>query len=143
MVMRKSDDPSCDDPAETGNGTNGTMTKVEAVRTCLAEAPDLSPADAVLRIKERFGMEIETAVFSTYRCQIRARQEGRQPGQRGKPPATGATIRDLLAAVNAVKAVTDKHGMAAVRDVLVLVEGYDPATLADVLAFIEGIQRSE
>jgi hypothetical protein len=133
MVMKKSDDP-----AESANGTNGTMTMVEAVRTCLAEAPDLSPSDAVVRIKERFGMDIDTAVFSTYRCQIRARQEGRQPGQRGKPPATGATIRNPLAAVQAVKAVSDKHGIAVMRDVLVLVEGYDVATLVDVLTIIDG-----
>ncbi len=140
-MVRKKSEFSPDYPAGTNGtlaepGDNGTMTKADAVRACMAEAPEMLPAEAVVWIKERFGVDIDATVFSSYRSQMRGKEGSRNGSPRTRKGSRGEAMLELLAAVRCVKDVVDRHGVAAVSEVLGLVEKYDPGPLAAMLEFI-------
>ena len=140
-MVRKKSECSPDDPPGT-NGTlpeptgNGTMTKADAVRACMAEAPEIPPADAVVWIKERFGVEMGPTVFSSYRSQIRRNEGGRNGSPRTRKASRGEAMLELLAAVRCVKEVVDPHGVSAVREVLALLAKYETEVVLEVLELI-------
>ncbi len=141
-MVRKKSECSPDDPAAT-NGTmpepggNGTMTKADAVRACMAEAPEMPPAEAVVWIKERFGVEIEPPVFSSYRSQMRRNEGGRNGSPRTRKDSRGEAIAELLTAVRSVRDVVDRHGVVVLNEVLALVERYELPALREMILFIE------
>jgi hypothetical protein len=129
--------------AQVGGDGNGTMTKADAVRACMRESPDMPTTKAVEWIKEQFDLEMDAPVFSSYRSQMRAREEGRNGSPRKAKATRTAAMLELLAAVRSVKEVADPHGMAAIRDVLGLVSSYEAGAVGEMMELLEALGEEE
>jgi len=98
----------------------GKTTKAEAVRTAIREGKD-GPAEGVAFIKERFGLEVSNAAFSSYKNAEKMKAAA-SPAPRVKhaapanPPARNGTAGDPVELARAVKALVARHGAAAVAD---------------------------
>ena len=55
--------------------------KTDAVRQALAEGVD-NPTEAVAHIKKKFGLDITTQQFSTYKSNLKAKGAGSSSGKR-------------------------------------------------------------
>ena len=108
--------------AKKAEAAEGTVSKMEAVRQILAAGVE-KPKEAVAAIKEKFGIDIPTAIFSSYKSAI-AKSAGKTPGKRGrKPRSVGAMAARSAGAENNgvslardVKKLVDAHGAAAVKE---------------------------
>ena len=63
-------------------------TKLEAVHRAIVEGHD-KPDEGVAYIRATFGIDMPTKHFSTYKSQLRKREE--RPAKRPSSPARGAT----------------------------------------------------
>jgi hypothetical protein len=85
--------------------------KTDAVRQALAEGVD-NPTEAVAHIKKKFGIDITTQQFSTYKSNLKAKRAGSSGGKRagrrsGTEIGNGRTGRGALDVVDAAAAVKD------------------------------------
>jgi hypothetical protein len=116
---------------------SGPISKAEAVRRLMAETPDLKPQEAVIVIKERFGVELAPGHFSSYRSQLKARNRETsaetlsmpRPSRKPTPTtddalpsasdATNALLeaigKDLLADLRILRAMIDTRGIGEVQ----------------------------
>jgi hypothetical protein len=69
--------------AKKAEADNGSMTKADAVRAAVKEGK-LKPQDGCAWIKEKFGIDITPAHFSSYKSS-EAKKAG-TPGRRGRRP---------------------------------------------------------
>src|SRR4051794_25384528 len=74
---------------KSAEATEGQVSKMEAVRQTLAAGVE-KPQEAVAHIKEKFGLDITTAIFSSYKSAIGAKK-GSKPGKRGRSANSGST----------------------------------------------------
>ncbi|QEL19301.1 hypothetical protein [Limnoglobus roseus] len=98
----------------------GTITKAEAVRKALAAGKE-SPSDGVAYLKSEFGIEISTAMFSTYKTAEKKKAEGKKSrtAKTVEPEAkpTGKAAKgDTVEFVRQVKDLVDQYGVEAVKD---------------------------
>ena len=113
---------------KTGEAAEGTVSKMEAVRQTLAAGVE-KPQEAVAHIKEKFGLDITTAIFSSYKSAINAKN-GSTPGKRGRKAKAGSTngrVASMTAATDGnftgngiqlaleVKALVGRYGADAVK----------------------------
>src|SRR5689334_17278087 len=128
MVKKK----ATEGESEAAPADEGKISKMEAVRRTLAEGVQ-SPTDGVAFIKERFGLDVSTAMFGAYKSQLKAkagagskgkgkpgRKLGRKPAEaRAAAPAAG----NPLEAARAVKEMVERYGAETVRGMVDLFEG--------------------
>ena len=108
---------------KTEDAVEGTVSKMEAVRQTLAAGIE-KPQEAVAHIKEKFGLDVPTAIFSSYKSAINSKK-GSTPGKRGRKAKVGST--NIASATNGkitghgielalgVKALVGKYGADAVK----------------------------
>ena len=108
---------------KTAEAAEGTISKMEAVRQTLAAGIE-KPQEAVAHIKEKFGLDVPTAIFSSYKSAINTKK-GATPGKRGRK--ANANSAKVATATNGnvcgsgiqlaqdVKALVGKYGAEAVK----------------------------
>lgn len=116
-------------PDDAGAG-NGSMTKADAVRAAVAEGK-LKPQDAVPWIKEKFGIDITPAHFSSYKSQ-QAKKDGKPAGRRGRKPREAAAVAtpngsrvgngNPVELARQIKQLVDVYGVASVREMTTVFE---------------------
>jgi hypothetical protein len=132
MTLEKTT-PKADDTGTTGetemapraktkqaaDGTEGAVTnKMEAMRRALGELGDAKNSDIQQFIKSKFGLDMSTAMISSYKTHIRKR--GRTGRKRGRPAGSGAARATSVAGLNvddvrAVKDLADRLGADKLR----------------------------
>ncbi len=102
--------------------TEGTITKMEAVRQALAKlGPDAKPVDILAYIKETYGLEMSIGMAYNYKSSILKpgrKKRGRKPGPKPAAAANGRKTRSAAITVEeiqAVKALVDRLGAEKVR----------------------------
>jgi hypothetical protein len=117
--------------AEAPAATNGTesITKSEAIRRAIAAGAD-QPIAGVNYIRENFGLNVTTAMFSTTKSQMKRKGgNGRRKGGRPRKveaaaapeaaPATGGvSLVEAARAVTAVQGLVEQFGKAAVKQLV-------------------------
>jgi hypothetical protein len=114
---------------KTEEAVEGTVSKMEAVRQTLAAGIE-KPQEAVTHIKEKFGLDVPTAIFSSYKSAINSKK-GSTPGKRGRKAKAVST---KIAAANGN---ISGNGILLAKDVKSLVEKYGAEAvkgMADVFA---------
>jgi hypothetical protein len=100
----------------------GTVSKMEAVRQTLAHGIE-KPQEGVDHIKEKFGLDVPTGIFSSYKSAINSKK-GSTPGKRGRKPKSATTGtssvsndngKNVLQLAQEVKALVGKYGADAVK----------------------------
>jgi hypothetical protein len=106
------------------------MTKTDAVKAALAEGVD-KPEDGVAFIRDRFGLEVTNAQFSTYKSLAKAKgaakrgRKGARKGHEERSTPKGHTVGNGLVAVDdleAVKGLVAKIGADQVKRIAGLFE---------------------
>ena len=104
---------------KTESAAEGTVSKMEAVRQTLAAGID-KPQDGVDHIKEKFGLDVPTAIFSSYKSAINSKKSKR--GRNGKAGASGVEVSSKgsfnangIQLAQEVKALVGKYGAEAVK----------------------------
>lgn len=112
----KAEDGSGEAPAEA---PGGTISKMEAVRRTLAAGVE-KPQEGVEYVRREFGLEIPTPVFSSYKSQIRAKDNSSRPrSARGRVSPVG----DPVELARDVKELVQRYGADAVRDMIDVLDG--------------------
>ncbi len=94
-----------------------TVSKAEAVRRALAEGID-SPGEIARFAKTKYGLDIPVPQASSYKSQIKSRQNK----QRMPTAAKVTTKSDVIADIEAVKHLVEKLGAEPVRRLVKLFE---------------------
>jgi hypothetical protein len=108
-----------------GKKKSDGVNRAEAVRVALAEGKE-TPEEGVAFIKDRYGVDMPKAVFSSYKSQEKAKKNkaaGATPAKRGRPPAAATPAAkpstngqsnpaDLA---RAVKSLVTQYGADAVK----------------------------
>ena len=120
---------------KTEDAAEATVSKMEAVRQTLTAGIE-KPQEAVAHIKEKFGLEVPTAIFSSYKSAINSKK-GSKPGKRGrKAKAESAVIQGSRSSAE-LKGNFAGNGIILAKDVKALVEKYGADAvkgMADVFA---------
>ena len=105
------------------DATEGKVSKMEAVRQTLAAGIE-KPQEASAHIKEKFGLDVPTAIFSSYKSAINSKK-GSKPGKRGRKAKAGSTkvavstngnvTGDGILLAKDVKSLVEKYGAEAVK----------------------------
>jgi hypothetical protein len=106
-----------------------TLTKSEAVRRVLAETPDITPSQGALVVKARYGIDVSTNTFSSFKSTFLKPKAVPTPAPSAPVPATAPTT--LLP-----EGAKPLDPVQLLRDVRGLVEKYGAKTVADVAAVL-------
>jgi hypothetical protein len=120
---------------KTEEVAEGTVSKMEAVRQTLAAGIE-KPQEAVTHIKEKFGLEVPTAIFSSYKSAINAKK-GTTPGKRGRKAKSVSSISGEARNSALSHGSSAGNGIHLAKDVKSLVEKYGAEAvkgMADVFA---------
>jgi hypothetical protein len=120
---------------KTEEAAEGTVSKMEAVRQTLAAGIE-KPQEAVTHIKEKFGLDVPTAIFSSYKSAINSKK-GTTPGKRGRKAKATSSISGEPRNTTSSHEASAGNGIHLAKDVKSLVEKYGAEAvkgMADVFA---------
>jgi hypothetical protein len=96
--------PEPETPEETP-AEGAAISKAEAVRQALAEGID-NPTDGLNFLRDRFGIEMKSTMWSSYAAQARARQRKKEGGESPRSGGDDAALE----LVEALKPLIDRFG---------------------------------
>jgi len=120
---------------KTEDAAEGTVSKMEAVRQTLAAGIE-KPQEAVSHIKEKFGLDITTAIFSSYKSAINSKK-GSTPGKRGRKAKAASSIDSEPRNTASSHSASAGNGILLAKEVKALVGKYGAEAvkgMADVFA---------
>jgi hypothetical protein len=103
------------------------LTKSEAVRRVLAENPDITPSQGALVVKARYGIDVSTNTFSSFKSTFLKPKVAAVPSATAPPVPSPEPTTLLPKPLDPVQLLRDVRG---------LVEKYGAKTVADVAAVL-------
>jgi hypothetical protein len=103
-------------------GATKSVRTVDMARAALAEGIE-QPSDGVAYIKAKFGVELPKPMWSSYRAQLKAREQkasGPTPKPAASPEHGGGGETDLITAMETLKPFVAEHGPERLKPIIVL-----------------------